>query len=72
MHRKFVNECKLFFEIKKMEAGFPIFQIPDPIKSVLGPGDVFSCFVGPIFNRFVYHMENVPQTRSDTLYKFFL
>ena len=65
----------LFYIFKKnqnVESDFQIFQIPDPRKSVLGPGDVFPCFVGPKMYRVVYHMENVPQTLSDTLYKFFL
>ena len=32
---------------QKLESGFHIFQIPDPRKSILGPGDVFACFACP-------------------------
>ena len=62
----------IFQNFQKLESNFQIFQITDPRKSVLGPGDVFACCVGPKIYRIVYRMENVPQTRSDTLYKFFL
>ena len=44
----------------------------DPRKSVSGPGGVFACCGGPKNYRFVYCLENVPQTVSDTLYKCFL
>ena len=62
----------IFQNFKKVESNFQIFQIPDPRKSVVGPGDVFACLVGPKNYRCVYHMGFVPQTRSDTLSKFFL
>ena len=55
-----------------MKSDFQIFQIIDPKKCVLGPGDVFACVACPIFYRFVYHMENVPQTLSDAPYKLFV
>ena len=61
-----------FIFFQNMESDFQIFQIPDPRKSVFGPGDVFVCFFVRKNCRFVYCMENVPQTPSDTLYKFFL
>ena len=73
LHRNVVSKFKIFFFKKqKWESYFQNFHIPDPRKSVLGPGDVFTCFLGPTIYRFVYRMENVPQTLSDTLYKFFL
>ena len=65
MHRNFVNKFKIFSNFQNLEPGFHIFQTPDPIKCVLGPGDVFGCFPCPLFYRFVHHIENVPQTLSD-------
>ena len=62
----------IFQKNQNMESDFQIFLITDPRKSVFGPGDVFACFSGPQIYRFVYRMENVPQTLSDTLYKLFL
>ena len=58
------DKSKTFF-IQKMKHGFHIFQIPDPMKCVLGPGDVVACLVCPICYRFVYRIENVPHTISD-------
>ena len=70
---RFRIEAKpIWKKIQNPEQGFQTFQIPDPRKYVFWPGDVFTCFVGPKNYRFVYRMENVPQTLSDTLYKFFL
>ena len=52
---------------------FELFELLDAQKKcVLGPGDVFACFLCPKFHRFVYHMENVPQTLSDAPQKFFV
>ena len=61
-----------FSKISKFETWFPDFSDYKSNKCVLGPGDVFACFLCPRIYRFVYHIENVPQTLSDTLYKFFL
>ena len=66
LHRHFVSEFKIFFQANQhLEPGFQIFQISDPLKCVLGPADVFACFLFPMFYRFVYNIENVPQTLSD-------
>ena len=63
--RNSVSKFCRFSEFRNVEPGFHIFHIPVPEKCVLGPGDVFACFLCPIFYRFVYHIENVPQTLSD-------
>ena len=52
-----------------MESDFQFFQITDPTKSVLGPGEVVGSFLSPRIYRFVLKTENVGQTISDTLYK---
>ena len=52
----------IFQSFQKMEPGFQIFHIPDPIKCVLGPGDVLAC---PMIYRFVLKPVDVPQTISD-------
>ena len=62
----------MFQYFQDLEPGFHISQVSDPTKSVFGPGDVVACLFGQTSYRFVYRMENVPQTLSDTLYKFFL
>ena len=51
---------------------FELFEFLDGQKCVLGPGDVFARFLSPKFHRFVYNMENVPQTLSDAPQKCFL
>ena len=61
-----------FLNFPKYGIIFSDFSDSRPKKSVFGPGDVFDTCLCPIFYRFVYHMENVPQILSDTLYKFFL
>ena len=63
---------RYFSNKSKCGTWFPDFSDSRPKKIVLGPGDVFACFVCPTFYRFVYRMEHVPQTLSDTLYKCFL
>ena len=40
---------KYFRFSQNLESDFQLFQIPDPRKSVFGPGDVFACFLSPIF-----------------------
>ena len=62
----------IFQTFQNLEPGFQIFQIPDPRNRLLGLGTLLHVFVGQQNCRFVYRMENVPQTLSDTLYKFFL
>ena len=55
----FLGASSIYFsKIQKLEPYFLISQIPDPRKSVLGPGDVFACFPGPTIYRFVYHVDN--------------
>ena len=63
---------RYFQKFLNLEPGFQIVQISDPIKCVLGPGDVFACFRCPIFYRIVYHIENVPQTVCDAPQKLIL
>ena len=45
-------------KFQNMEPGFQIFQIPDPRKSVLWPGDVFGTFVCPKNHQFIYSFAN--------------
>ena len=44
----------IFQKLQNAEPGFQIFQIPDPKKSVLWPGDVFGTFLCPKKHQFVY------------------
>ena len=47
-----------FQKILNVEYDFQIFQIPDPRKSVLGPGDVFGRFLCPKIHQLIYSFVN--------------
>ena len=47
-----------FQKIQNVEPYLQIIQIPDPRKSVLGPGDVFACFLNPNNHQFIYNIAN--------------
>ena len=51
----FVSQQFISQTFQNLEPGFQIFQIPDPRKSVLGPGDVFGVSKN---HRSIYHFEN--------------
>ena len=46
-----------FSNFPNLESDFPIFQIPDPRKSVLGPGDVVAYFLSKNSSCFVQFCE---------------
>ena len=46
----------IFQKFQNLESDFQHFQIPDPRKSVLGPGDVFGTFVCPKNHQFIYNV----------------
>ena len=52
------NICRISQENQNLESDFHIFKIPDPTKSVLGPGDVFACFLYPQIHQFIYNFVN--------------
>ena len=55
----FLGASFMYFpDFQNFEPGFQIFQIPDPRKSVLGPGDVFGSFFDPKIHQFIYSFAN--------------